>query len=139
MSTVAYKIICDKIRKLPVIKWYQTDRDRLAAVNKEALYKFVRQSQQGRREPMIVIAEMFPFDKTCAVYIPSSLKCLDCTANTQTDRMYLCQLGSIRASVSHSALRILNNEIYLTRQEFYTSIKQSLEVLDLKFIEAIFI
>ena len=128
-----------EIRKIPVIKWYETDIYRLAAVSEEALYKFVKESQHGRREPTIVIAEMFPFDKACAVYIPSSLKCLDCTGHSQLDPMGTCQLSSIRTSVSHSALRIVNNEVYLTRQDFYDCIKQTLEVLDLKFIEAIFI
>ncbi len=52
---------CIEIRKIPVIKWYETDIYRLAAVSEEALYKFVKESQHGRREPTIVIAEMFPF------------------------------------------------------------------------------
>ena len=93
---------CIEIRKIPVIKWYETDIYRLAAVSEEALYKFVKESQHGRREPTIVIAEMFPFDKACAVYIPSSLKCLDRTGHTQVDPMVTCQLSSPHLSLTFS-------------------------------------
>ncbi len=128
-----------EIRKIPVIKWYQTDMDRLAAVSEEALYKFVKEAQQIRPDRTIVIAEMFPFDKACTVYLPRTLKCVDSTGPSQHELLHMCKLGSLHDSVSASALRIINNEVYLTRQDFYTSIKQSLEVLELKFNEAIFI
>jgi len=42
MSTGAYI----EIRKIPVIKWYQTEMDRLAAVSEEAFNKFVKEAQQ---------------------------------------------------------------------------------------------
>jgi hypothetical protein len=121
-----------------VAKWNQTDKNKLAALSEEALYQLVRKTQQDRAEHMISITEMFPFRKVCIVYIPSSLKCIECNGEFDEETT-ICRLGAIRQSVGESALRIINNEVFITRQEFYKCIEFTLELLGLDYIKAIII
>ena len=121
-----------------VAKWNQTDKDNLAAISAESLYRFVRKTQEDRPEHMISIVEMFPFRKACVVYIPKTLKCIECNLDTHEEAT-LCQLTAIRESVGESALRIINDEVFITRQEFYKYIKFTLELLGLDYIRAIII
>jgi len=121
-----------------IAKWNQTDKNNLAALSREALYQFVRKTQQDRSEHMISIAEMFPFPKACIVYIPSSLECAECNEEFHEETT-ICRLGAIRKSVGKSALRIINDEVFITRQEFYKCIVFTLELLGLDYIKAIII
>ncbi len=140
MPSIIHGTIYRTVVSAPAIKWSQTDKDRLAAVNVAKLYRFVVYSQQGRPVHQISIAEKFPFENVCVVYIPKSLKCSACLyGHTQEEPILLCQLGSIRASVGESAIRIINKEVFLTRQEYYEPIKSTLDLFGLDYINVILV